>query len=462
MDLFLIILLVIVLYWRTMDYYYLIDDIVRRWGFLLEIPETSPPPQFFSVKPPKAKHLFLTLTHAANVSVIYFLWGPVPAALFAFHPLAVSCTAWVTGGYYQCTLFLTLTAYFFLVKIPGLWGAVIGMTFFTAALGSTINCLTVPFLFLFFPPLTGLSLFFPLFMYLTGRRFQIGFRKRNIGKGDKITWKKLVVVPKVLAYYIKDTVWPAKLAFFREYGFEYGKTASVKDDLESVNREFWESLAVIAGFCVFGLLTSPFGLCWYLFALMPFTQWKVLGQFVAERYTHLPLLGWALMLGAALSSAWAIPVLCVILAFYVWRSHQYIPAFQNIETLYENGVKQFPRCISNYVNLAERKLHTGKMFEAYELLKKGLQLDPKSFLCHANMAAYWLSINQPERGKYHTQMAMRFSENKGMAYAIFRQQLNHINDGMGKMAEARKAAEKILAEVRAEEEAKDVALAGLS
>ncbi len=459
MDLFLIILVVVALYWRTMDYYYLIDDIVRRWGFLLEIPETSPPPEFLSVKPPKAKHLFLTLTHCVNVSVIYFLWGWKAALLFAVHPLCVSCTAWVTGGYYQVTTFLTLISYFFLVNFPGIVGALLGALFFTAALGSTINCLTIPFLFLFFQPLTGLALFWPLAFYLKGHRFSVGFGIRNRGKSDKITMKKLVVVPKVLAYYIKNMVWPEKLAFFREFGFEYGKNPAVKEDLETINRNFWESVAVVVAFCIIGGFLSPFGTAWFLFTLMPFTQWKVLGQFVAERYLYLPMVGYILILTKlfSLHPLMLIPM-AIVVGGYIWRSNKYVPAFKNIETLYENGIQQYPNCISNYVNLAERKLHTGKLYDAYKLLKQGLDMDPKSFLCHANMAAYWLAINKPEMGMYHTQMALKFSDNRGMAYNIFKNQINNITGGMAKMKEFQKEVDKILEQIRKEEAERNVVL----
>lgn len=450
MDLLLIIIFVIVLYWRTMNYCYLIDDIVRRWGYLLEIPEISPDPNFFIIKPPKARHLFLTLTHAVIVSIIYFLWGWKAALLFAVNPIAVACTAWVTGGYYQVTTLLTLISYFFLIKIPGIYGALIAATIFTAALGSTITCIGIPFIFLVHPPITGLILFWPLIFYLFGRRFRIGFKKRDIGKSDAITIKKAVLVPKVLAYYIKNVVFPKNLAFFREFGYEYGKDPKVKENLEIINRDFWESVVIILVFCAVGFYFSPFGTLFFLLGILPFTQWKVLGQFVAERYLYLPLVGWTLILASMLESVWMLPIFATIVALYAWRANKYIPAFKNIETLYENGVEQYPKCVSNYVNLAERKLHTGKLYDAYKLLKQGLEIDPDSFLCHANISAYWLAINQSEMGKYHTRMAMKFAENRGIAYNLFKNQLATIERGIGIMEEGRQRIESIVQEIRKE------------
>src|SRR3990167_3581990 len=450
MDLFLIITIVIVLYWRTNDYCYLIDDAVRRWGYLLEIPEMSPPPDFYAKKAHKTRHLFLTLTHAVIVSIIYFLWGWKAALLFAVNPICVACTAWVTGGYYQITTFFTLAAYYFIVNIPGFYGVLIGMVFFTGALGSTINCLAIPFIFLIIHPVSGLSLFWPLGMYLSGRRFNIGFKKRNTGKADKITWRKVAVVPKVLAYYIKATVFPRRLAFFQEFGFEYGKDPNVQKDLESFNRNFIESVAISLVFVISGFILSPLGILIYLAGILPFTQWKVLGQFVAERYLYLPMVGWTLILASALSHPATLPILFIIVCLYTYRVHKYIPAFKNIETLYENGIDQFPKCISNYVNLAERKLHKEQFFEAYKLLKRGLELDPDSFLCHANMAAYWLAINRPEPAMYHTKLAMKYSEHRGMAYNIFKQQVNHISNGMMVQEDMKKQVSKFILEIRQE------------
>jgi len=456
MDLFLIITLVVVLYWRTNDYCYLIDDIVRRWGYLLEIPEMSPPPDFYASKPQKTRHLFLTLTHAINTSIIYFLWGWKAALLFAVNPVCVACTAWITGGYYQVTALFTLVSYFFIVTMPGIYGALLGALFFTSALGSTVNCIAFPFIFLVYPPISGLALFWPLTFYLSGRRFTIGFRKRDAGKKDKITYRKIAVVPKVLAHYIKTTVFPKKLGFFQEFGFEYGKDPNAKKKMESFNKHFWESAGISLAFIAIGFLLSPIGILIFLAGILPFTQWKVLGQFIAERYLYIPMIGWTLILAGMFTHPLTLPLFWIVAGLYIYRANKYIPAFKNMESLYENGMKNFPVCVSNYVNLAERKLHLKQLYDGYKLLNQGLELDPDSFLCHANMAAYWLAINQPERGEYHTRLAIRYAEDRGAAYNVFKHQLSSITNGIAMNAEAKKHCDKILEEIRVEEKLKEI------
>ena len=104
MELALILVGVWILYSRTWigenRHSYIIDDNVRRWGYLYEVPMTSPHPSFYSSKPHPWRFFFLILTHSLNVIVIHILFGWQVAALFALSPISVNGTAWITGGYY--------------------------------------------------------------------------------------------------------------------------------------------------------------------------------------------------------------------------------------------------------------------------------------------------------------------------------------------------------------------------
>ena len=416
----LIILVVFVLYWRCLDYFYLIDDIVRRWGYLYCVPEQSPPPSFYSSKPSKWRHLFLIITHSLNVWVVYLLFGWQAAALLAFSPLSVPCTAWITGGYYSVTAFLTLTAFYFLVNFPSLVGAGLASLFFTAALGSTITCLGFPFIFLFFNHL-GLILFFPVLLYLRGKRFLTGYAIRDMGKQDAFNLRKIPVMVKVTAYYLHLCVFPYRLAFFRKFGEDYVKDQATKKDLESTNEWFWLSVASLILFVLVGWQFSPIGVIWFLATIAPFTQFKVLGQFVAERYIYLPAMGWYLILSSALSPY---PVLLfLVIALYIARSHFYIPAYKNIESLYEDGIRNDPDCLANYANVGERYIHTGRLVEGRGILYKGLQISPENFLCHTNIAAHWIQVRDITKGLYYTEKAIELGKKKSSWYIVHAMQM---------------------------------------
>lgn len=407
MIILLIIIGIFVLYWRTLGYCYLIDDIVRRWGYLYEIPEMSPPPTFFSSKPHPWRHLFPIITHALNVWLVHCLFGIYPAILFAFSPLAVPGAAWITGGYYSVTAFLTLTAYFFLINFKSVIGLLIANLFFTAALGSTITCIGFPFIFFIFN-YSGLTFFYPVFMYLAGKRFRTGYNIRNLGKQDSFKLRKIPVMIKVVAYYLHMCVFPYRLCFFKGFGDNYVNDKNVRKNLESYNGWFYLSLLSIIIFILIGWQFSPLGVVWFLATIAPFTQYKVLGQFVAERYIYLPLIGWCLILGSALSPY---PILFwVVVTLYIYRTHRYIPAYEKIESLYEDGIKNDPTCLANYANLGERYIHTGRLWEGYKILKRGLEIDPDNFLCWTNSAAFWIQVKDIEKGIYYTEKSISLGE----------------------------------------------------
>lgn len=408
MEIVWIVLGIFVLYYRTLSYHYMIDDVVRRWGYLYCVPETSPPFSFYDSKPSKWRHLFLIITHTLNVFVINLLWGWKVALIFALHPLSVPCTAWITGGYYSVTAFLTLTAYYF-IHTYHLLGGLIGSVFFTAALGSTITCLGFPFLFLFGEH-QGLFCFWPLLTYLFGKRFLTGFAIRNSGRSDKISFRKLAVMPKVIAYYALIALVPNQLCFFRQFGFEYTRNSKMEKNVNSFNFEFYLSVVFLAVFGYAGWLISPFAILWFFITIAPFSQFKMLGQFIAERYSYLPNIGIAILIGTALANH---PYLYTIVAsLYAYRSHLYVPAYRHMKDLYLDGIRNYPECVTNYANLAEYYIQAGETLKCYQTLNDGFKLDPDCFLLHCNMAAYWIRVNNLERGLSHSKRAIEVHADK--------------------------------------------------
>lgn len=401
MEIFWIVVGIFVLYIRTLDYHYMIDDIVRRWEYLYVVPEISPPASFYNSKPSKWRHLFLIITHALNVIWINQLWGWKTALLFALHPLSVPCTAWITGGYYSTTTFLVLTSYYF-IHTHHLIGAFIGSLFFTGALGATIIGIGFPFLFLF-QEHQGLLLLWPLVMYLFGKRFITGFGIRNRGKKDPITFAKLAVMPKVIAYYALMALFPNQLGFFRQFGFEYYTGSKMQKNVDSFNFEFYVSVIFLSLCAYVGWMISPFGTLWFFITIGPFCQFKSLGQFIAERYSYLPNVGICIVLATALNNH---PILLTILAtLYLYRSHMYIPAYRHMKDLYMDGIRNYPESVTNYANLAENYIQNNEKLRCYQTLEEGLKLDPDCFLLHCNMAAYWIQVNNIPRGIAHSKRA---------------------------------------------------------
>lgn len=422
MEIFLIIVGIWALYWRTLkNSCWLIDDMVPRQGYLYIIPEMSPPPQYYSTKRHWIHGALLLLIHSINVWIVYLIWGWLPATLFAFSPLSVPGAAWSTGGYYAVTTLFTLTAYFFLTHFPGLVGAGLAAIFFATALGSTITCLGFPFLFLIFNH-WGLILFWPVLAYLTGRRFTAGYKIRDMGKSDHFSLKKIPVMIKVVAYYIYTAVFPYRLSFFKQFGEDYVRSPEERQRLEARDGWFYLSLLSIFVFILVGWMFSPLGVVWFLCLIAPFCQFKVLGQFVAERYIYLPSIGWYVILGNALAPY---PILlCLVVALYLLRSHFYIPTYANMENLYADGIRNEPKCMANYANLGERFIHMGRLLDGKNMLARGLEIDPTNFLCYTNTAAYWVQVKDMQKAIYYTQKSIDAADTKSswnIKYAMIEQ-----------------------------------------
>lgn len=407
MEVLWIIVGVFILYWRCLDYNYLIDDNVRMWGYLYIVPEQAPNPSFYSSKPPKSWRLYPIILHCMNIFVISQLWGWKVALLFAVFPINVSGVAWMTGGYYSLTTFFALISWFFVTIYTNIIGGLIGSIFYTAALGCTIAAIGLPFVFLFLGPKIGLLFFWPVVAYIFGKRFTAGFKIRDRGKKDIISWRKLAVVVKVIAYYAWLTIYPYRLSFFRQFGFDYSRKGWAKEWMDSFNNHFWVSLVGLSAFLGVCWHFSQLGTVWWLVTIAPFSQYKVLGQFIAERYMYLPSIGWCLVLHGMIGNY---PILlAIVVTLYLYRSHLYIPAFKCMVDMYKNGIANYPGCVSNYCNLAERYLHLGDTNTSRKLLDKALIMDPESFLAHTNLAAYWVGVSQFEQALYHCNLSIEYS-----------------------------------------------------
>ena len=144
MSLLWIIALVILLYARTLRYKYVIDDYVKREGYLYDIPMEGTGHGFWSRSPSPWYRAFMIGMHCVNVSIIYLIWGWTPALLFAVHPMSVWGTAWVTGNYYATTAYFCLISYYILTVFPNAWGALAAVAIY---IGIKLNdlCNRFPF-----------------------------------------------------------------------------------------------------------------------------------------------------------------------------------------------------------------------------------------------------------------------------------------------------------------------------
>lgn len=407
---------ILALYVRTFWYKNLIDDAVPMRDYLYVVPDSVPPAQFFLQRSKFSARCWAILCHMLNTGLVYLLLGGKAALLFSVFPICVFNVAWITGSYYATTTFLTLTAFYFLTHVGGLIGVAAGLTFFAAALNSTVATIAFPFVFLF-GNFYGLATVIPLVLFLTGKRFTVGKEIRKKLKSspkllsDAWTWRRPVVMVKVLGLYVFTALFPAKLCFFRSFGEQFLLSAEVRKEFEAFNGLFFSSVALIGSFILLGVVTGQFfWAMWFLVLMSAFSQFRVLGQFFTERYMYPAIVGVVAVL-AQLPDIFV----WVLVGAYAVRTAMFIPTFESQKTLWWNGLQTDPECAGNYSNLCEWFLLMEQDLNlAYVLCQRHLQKHPGSWIAHMNLSAFFMFCHDYEKAVMQIEMA----KEKGEGYMI--------------------------------------------
>ncbi len=410
--------LIFVLYLQTVHYNYLIDDNVKRDGYLYDVPEVSPHPDFYKTKPSVWYRLFMISMHAVNSVLVGVLFNPTAGLLFAVHPVCVNGTAWVTGNYYATTAYFFLIALYFLIKVGGMVGALISTVLMATALNSTVTAIAMPIVATIAVPLGWLWLW-PLVAFLGGKRFRYGIRLRKeranktLKISDKFTWRRLVVMVKVVAFYIKLAFFPYRLSFFKPLGDCYlRRNEEEVTKLEEMNEDFWISFGICWALWIIGFMISPLATLIFFGGIGAFSQFKFLGQFVAERYLYLPLIGICALVGEVVA---AYPVIvAVISTALVYRTLQYIPAWKDMRAFYEHDVQAYPEYGMALSNLAQHIIFGGieDVNRAYTLLLKAERVSKPCYELKANMAVVLIRLQQWKAAYTYTVEAMKYAEGK--------------------------------------------------
>lgn len=401
---FIYIPVILLLYFRTWKYNYLTDDFVPRSGFLLVLGDKPKDNSFYETRRPVMATVTNIGVFMATCGYIHLIWGPWPALLFAVLPTNVCGVAWNTGNYYMSTVLLNLAAHYY-VMTYGLIGAGVGMAFYVAALGSTVNAIPYAFVLPFIKGgWIGYIMLIPLAFYLFGHRFQTGLKLRKDKhalikvESGRISWRAIFVMTKVVGYYIALNLWPSRLGFFHEYPKH---AHSNKFD-----RLFVLNAILIAEFAYRGFQHSPEGTIWWFLMIGVFSQFTTFGMFVAERYMVLANVGFVMIVAAYFQGNTV--ALSIIATLYACKSWSYIRAYKNNVALFSHSISAFPGTPENYNNLASFYLERGEKEKAISPLLCALQLTTvHSPGLHINLANCYAKVGYFQKALFHNQEAIR-------------------------------------------------------
>ena len=422
MQLFLIIALIIALYARTYNYKYVIDDYVKRQFYPHPHP-TQVQAVFYTTKPTWYYRAFIVAMHCVNTSIIYLLWGWQPALLFAVHPMTVWGVAWVTGNYYATTTFFVLISYYIVHTFPNIFGGLASAGIFWGALNSTYDCLSFPFLFLFNRNPWGLLLFIPLIIFLNGKRFKAGYKCRlDIPSGKKedfvkFTPLRLCLMTKVVARYIFTALVPMKINFFHKWGEHNRDYKDIYDDLHAPDKLFLSSLILCITTFVVGSMINFEMTMWFFLSIALHSQFNLIGQFFAQRYLYIALPALCVIVGQLFA-----PFPYIIMFIAGWmalKTHQSIPKWKDQESLLLHELEMNPDRGETHSLVAQYYMYAQNL-NSYPrwminrismLLRRSIELDPRSWESHMNLAAFFGLIGRVEETIEMTDKTIKLLEN---------------------------------------------------
>jgi tetratricopeptide (TPR) repeat protein len=125
---------------------------------------------------------------------------------------------------------------------------------------------------------------------------------------------------------------------------------------------------------------------WFLVLISAFSQFKVLGQFFAERYIYPAAVGFI-----AIMASLPEPLYWALIGAYILRTYIFIPVFQTNEALYKNGISVEPTEACNHVNLTDWYLMVQQdMNLAMHHIGRAKALDPADMKSFLNASSLWI------------------------------------------------------------------------
>jgi tetratricopeptide (TPR) repeat protein len=397
-------------------------------------------------------HATSLVIHAINVVLLFFLlraatgfvWRSAAiSALFALHPFNVECVAWVSERKtLLCTLFLFLSlfAYGWYVRKPGVGRYLTVVFLFALGLASKPMIVTLPFalLLLDYWPLgrlpvpsgpEGRKLFLSKFWPLVAEKLPLLLFSAAsayitvFAQGHSHAVASVVDMPlaarvssalwSYLVYLVKS-VWPVHLAIF--YPHPENSLPIWKPALSIA------LLLLFTGYCLLRLQQRYLiaGWLWYLGSLVPVIGFVQVGrQAMADRYAYTPFLGIFVIVVWSLADHFPrIPhrfqvlaglagVFLIFFAGLTWRQTTY---WKDSFSVFGHALQVVPVNYMAENNLGGAYADAGDTDTAYEHFLRATQERPRYGLAHYNLANMLRRQNHRAEAAAEFRIAVQYAQ----------------------------------------------------
>lgn len=340
---------------------------------------------------PMFDHLITLALHIINCVLIYLALGQnsvsfLTAIFFSIHPVAMQgSSVWLSGKGYAAGLMFTLLAF---------WLAPFAPVFYW--IGSFyISVLAMPMIFLKTAYWYWVFLI-PIVFFLRRKNLKdaISFKYKMVSKTrNPLQWRNLILIPKTVGYYLSHCIFPTRLGIHHEYIQMHGVTPEeTKESLSLKDWFFWLGLASIIGSAyMFFFRWGPvaFGVFWFMVFIAPWSNWiAAVNQQIGERYCVISLVG---IMFAVANLVIDYPVAYVaMIVYYATITNNFMPAYHNVLDFAWYNVHNFPRSFQGWLWKSDLEKNFRLNERAFDSAMMAFMLRPDDFLVNNNLAAMLL------------------------------------------------------------------------
>ncbi|MFH1317778.1 MAG: hypothetical protein ABIH71_02020 [Candidatus Omnitrophota bacterium] len=401
-------IIVVVMYVRTLNYGYCIDDFdVAKSSVNKESPKSFWVRAYLSwqgicYKNPRLGHTITFILHLTNSLLVYYAFGQtwiafLTALLFAIHPAGTQGSVWMSGkGYSTATLF-TLLMYAF--PLAG------GLFHYFAFTYGGFSATFAPLIFIA-TPFWWMIIAIPILWMIKRKRINTALSAKweiTPELTKKVSFIRLILYFKTLGYYTWLAIFPMKLGAYHTYLYTYGLSKEEtkgwhKPDLCALLGVITFSLFV---YCLIFYRLNPItlGLAWYVILISQWCNFPVtLQQAIGERYLSLPLIG---AMYALVNAVYLIPepitrtiILTAFITFYAIRLNLHIPSYRNVYFQIDHNLINFPDCYAVFTWKGQEEKNRGAFFTALEAWFQGWKMRKIDFRLNNNISVLLAQVGQ--------------------------------------------------------------------
>lgn len=322
--------------------------------------------------------------HTLASVLIYVIFGMtdvsfIAALLYSVSPTNNQTAVWLNGRRY---LVNTILALIISASLP------FGLILYPLISLFQINAMPVPLLLIFtdfwwLTPILGLAPFFYNNYMIKKLRSRIHHRMKCSSYFD-YSPRKLILVVKTFGYYFFHIIFPQKVFFFSTFQQEFAITKQGNKKAYSIDFEFFKGAValIITGTAFYLFPQVRYYIFWYLIFILPWLNWITITQMVADRYTAIASIGMYMTLATLLPTE----IIAILIGYYIAKNIQVQDMYKDIDNFYLYHIWNVPDSVHGTLFYCRECMKSGLLYHAFVAVKRVLRFHPNNLRCLLNYA----------------------------------------------------------------------------